>query len=840
MLWKNSLKYVVTDSLYVVKKFFNYDNDELLGNLVYSCIIAFRVCLDEYEIEIEKLLKRRGINLPIPKFIQQLEEAYKYLSKLDSNILQSDFKHAPTSIQGHPHLWTYYAMYWIWPNIINFTETKEEVPSKWAFIAIQYHLEQIVYEEFNNENIKSKDKLLEFFKGVSIGVTRGIEIIGILYRKKNELDQIERDYIELKYFDETIDDWLDNFFKIVVEDPIESTSYFIQTESSKNNYINYRNEYYDIGPWHFKTTRRTAPGNSNNKSENKNLINFIKRNALEHNKLRKQQSSNKHGTGGGGSRGSVSQYTVEEPYLASLEENIDKKISSTIKEEYIEQHDKKKYRYRAFPDEQDENSDFIANLRQQQKKNRAFSAKVAKRTLLLKTDYEVPNKEHLRSFIDYLMPYEKSEVFTKEEFFRTTFILSIIAGQEVSRIINGIYFGKSNMLEFIPETYSLKMGIDPSLFSKDKSGIYLEKAKNYIQFRLPYPLVLLISKLRINIDDLDDNEKLQLKSEEIEEEYIAFIKQHQKSFHKKIKINLKQTWRIVATYCRSLLLEDMSALLCMAHYQTSDKPRLAYTVTQKEAQVFSKHIEYLYRELGLNNHVCNMLNVSPEIFNESVNKNEKISYSGSKRAANPEKVRAFFNQMSLLYYKETDKYKKFNLFSIAMRYALSILLGTRTFKMSDNFSKMAMNTIVISEKAETLIGGIRIIPVCEIAEKLISRYKMAAKQLGYDVINTSLYINNKLVPFQKEASLKLLSNYEVADTIIKFVRTVPLNTGRHIISKYAIAHNFNGFYLEALLGHYTSGGEQQGIFSTLDMRDYIYQCQKLLDNVARVYGVDCL
>jgi len=49
--------------------------------------------------------------------------------------------------------------------------------------------------------------------------------------------------------------------------------------------------------------------------------------------------------------------------------------------------------------------------------------------------------------------------------------------------------------------------------------------------------------------------------------------------------------------------------------------------------------------------------------------------------------------------------------------------------------------------------------------------------------------------------------------------------------------NFNLFYLEAFMGHYIAGAEQIGIYSTLNMPDYISKVRDLTSKIARIYGV---
>ena len=82
-----------------------------------------------------------------------------------------------------------------------------------------------------------------------------------------------------------------------------------------------------------------------------------------------------------------------------------------------------------------------------------------------------------------------------------------------------------------------------------------------------------------------------------------------------------------------------------------------------------------------------------------------------------------------------------------------------------------------------------------------------------------------------------LKDFNADKELINFLEKVPLNIGRHIISKYAIENNLNGFYLETFLGHYVSGAEQFGTFSNLNFKEYIKTMREFLSQIAEIYGI---
>jgi hypothetical protein len=557
-----------------------------------------------------------------------------------------------------------------------------------------------------------------------------------------------------------------------------------------------------------------------------------------HEKMRGLVYKDKPSHGSGGKRSKqISQYTVVEPFNKSLSINLDILVEPSMREEAVEQKNFETKRTRAYPDPALGERDTIPNAAQQRNRNKAFSAKITKRSLLLKSDYEVPPKEHLKEFIKYVFSKKMNDVFNKEDFFRSVFLTSLITGYDYHRIVTGIFLQNNNIAEYKDKTNEIEIMIDPKLFSKETESKLLVNGKKQIFYRLPYLYGMLWSKQKSQILALDEEEITQLTSQKWANEYIGFMVSLQKTFPKKIKINFKHIWRVIATYRREQSIEDMSVLFCVGKYQSCDESRLAYASTLKKSETFSEMMEKMYIDLDLHESVCKLMGISPELFRPALSITVKPEYSGSSRVLDIKESNRFFGEMNRLVRLQNSPVAEFNIFSIALRFALSITLGTRTFSKSDSFEYMSMHTIRISEKAETISTGTRIIPVCDSTENLIERYRKMACDLGFEVTQVMLNVDGKLEPYSNKKALYFLNSYGASEYLQQFVTQVPLNTGRHIITKYAIEHNFNSFYLEALLGHYISGGEQEGIFSTMNLREYISSTREMLQHIAHIYGV---
>ena len=298
-------------------------------------------------------------------------------------------------------------------------------------------------------------------------------------------------------------------------------------------------------------------------------------------------------------------------------------------------------------------------------------------------------------------------------------------------------------------------------------------------------------------------------------------------------------WRVVEAYKKEMLKEEMSTLFCVGKYQIVDRSKMAYASVHNKGQIHAEFIVSLYDDLGLHDVLSAALGLEPSLFRTKGQIDKKGNYAGSTVALKAEESNRFFLEMKEIIMREENNIMQFNLTAIYMKYALSLLLGTRTFAYStalDNIS-FSLHILSVSEKASTLLSGIRTIPLCKRAEQLIRSYQYECSVMK--VPDTYIYMieNGNFQLYSKTLALNALNEVDASSWLVEFISIVPTNTGRHIITNEARESNFNGYYLEALLGHYSSGEEQLGIFSTMDMPDYISKCRKLTQKIADKYGV---
>jgi hypothetical protein len=278
-------------------------------------------------------------------------------------------------------------------------------------------------------------------------------------------------------------------------------------------------------------------------------------------------------------------------------------------------------------------------------------------------------------------------------------------------------------------------------------------------------------------------------------------------------------------------------MFCTAIYSQNDTAKMAYASINKKTDYFSDYIQYLYEALEIENVLGSYLNIKMKSSHSTVVK-ERI-YAGSNLLVRDNKVMDFFHKLYDLIYCELDQYKKFNYISIYVRYAMSLLVGTRTFEDSANMKDISrsLKVMKLSEKAETKLSGLRIIPLCNEILELIQYYQQSCEKFALDNTKFYLFINEQFLLMSRER----VEKYQLFEgDILEFLKKVPLNFGRHVFTKFAIEQGVAQDYIDAFLGHYSAGLEQVGIYSSLDIPMYIDTIRETTSRLAVLYGVKAL
>jgi hypothetical protein len=803
---------------------FGYSDSYALSNI----LIAFRKVLycHRQEDVADKLLQVLSPNMSLPKLFQKIDKAIKELG--DETYIQKLVK-SPNQLQKSPLTWLYFALFFALnlskDSAVNF-EKNEKIEAV-LLLVLKFHYYYVVYR---TKQHTIGDRSFSFYVSATITIVRIIEYL-IVFANANH------PHIDNLYFSDLFS--LDATFLKHTTEPssLEKSYFFIKFDKKIGNYLVYQNIVEDIY-LKINSSRMIRKGEQVEDSQlNQNITSYLGKSSSSYLQLMDLEINYSEQEGGRGnwSERYEIQDTEEEEFLKFVKKQPIFISSEYAHEEILEAKSLQKNDLRAFPQNDQKNE--IPNLYKQHLRNRAFSANFTKRSLLLATSYDIPPLPIFKDFLLFMSLKPFSSFLKIHDLHRALFAIDAILGIGYVKIIGLLLEDKKQDITI--ENNYLTHKVDRDIFAKKEKNPYLQDTKNQLIYRVPRGLLLLINRAKSYFIDFSEEDKKKHYTNEAAQLYFSFMKQQMKLFPKQIHFNGNQIWKIINVYRRTHFHEDMSTMFCIGKHLQNDTPSLAYASTNKRAQNHSLLLDKLYETLDMHICIAKLLNVPHSFLATEIEFSDSHHYVGSSRAVLPEKSRSFFNRLKQLSFTARDHEKYFNLVAIYTRHSLSLLLGTRDFRHSCPLNRVSfsMHTIVISEKAQTLSSGIRLIPICEKAEEIIQFYQAMCREYGIDHQEIYLLQNQEHQLFRKDLACSLLEKYGIEEEIINFIKSVPLNTGRHCITKLAMETNFNIHYLKTFMGHYISGGEQMGIYATIDMQDYIKQTRELTSNIAKVYGV---
>ena len=848
-----------------ITKFFEHDKLELIGTLIASTIFIIRNS-DKDNYLLDEILEASNINLEAPLFLKILEEQL-YLLKKDNNsniYFSSELRHSPSALQNSPVSWQYYAIYFAF-NLGSeeiYKSKDDPVLSELLKLPLNFHYRYLKYKNFEEKEKLhiSERQQNHFYKNISIGVVRTIEYLAKFYFSKNE--HLYETYLLNQK------DYFENLVELSNNDIVEKDCFFIAHDPKLSNFMKYENT--DLGiSIQVLSSRKITSGVSTGKEFNSKITNYLSDAFESYKKLTNLHLKKNLGNKSGGTaRKNILQATEEEKFI--IENDIEDLIlNSEDKEQINEQNQRsiKRARSSLVPvDDSVEESKDIGNRFMQYKKNISFSASITKSKLLLKTEYKIPEVNHLKEFIHYISSNNETNFNEIENFSKAIFILSIVFGFTVDDAISFLYNENKNIKKL--QNGRISATIDSELFAKYRANPLLQKRSFTINYVLQDYIYRLINNLTNHIFLFSNlvyyfkNIKWERSSKvplikifnnniraivnknridnfsKFKEDYLSSMKKLKNEFDKEINIDFKNMWKITLNFSKLFFKDDTIAMLSIAKYQKNDTAKLSYTSTEKFSQKHSLLLETICNALDLPNVISRLLNIESKVYKHTFSSVEPI-FVGSHRAVHYKDSKKFFEKMYELIFKEDDKTKEFNLVSIYIRYAMSILCATRDFENSSTIRNISfsIHTQIITEKSDSKLNGIRIIPLCETIEKLIKYYNQICNRHGIYPDYISLYYNNKLIKFDKKIAFKIIADITNDKFINDFIKYVPLNTGRHIINQFKVEKQLKATYIETFLGHYISGAEQIGIYSPLHIPSYIYYIREHMQNIANLFGI---
>jgi len=417
------------------------------------------------------------------------------------------------------------------------------------------------------------------------------------------------------------------------------------------------------------------------------------------------------------------------------------------------------------------------------------------------------------------------------------FILCVVLGSYAETVLKLLRGDEKNFLRLTDDGV-VCMNVDASLFASKVNSSLLTQGEDSLYFSLPHSMKLLIAHLKrkLSATDIDDESFLS--------EYKKTIEEHAKhGFPKTISIKIKHVQRYLTSYIKALDADYLTSLLVTGTNSRNEGSKLAYTSTRSQADNHSELLKEFWNDLKLDESVSTMLGI-PNVFKTEVVMVPKQEFTGSFKVVDVEKARNFFKTIRFnlhSYHKNDGEY--FNLFSIYVRYTMSLLLGTRGFLDSAHFGSCSKELGLwrMNEKSQDNASGVRLVPVCEIMQSILAEYKhlLASRGLGSMVY---IFSDLQYVPFRPEEAHKALLEMseltaEDRELLCEYVIGVPLNSGRHLFTQKAVDFSVSANYLAAYLGHYAKGEEQLGKFSTLCVSDYCDEIKKLTTMIANEYGI---
>lgn len=804
-----------------ITKFLNYDGNYAMKWLMEA--VYFTISANKNDPIVYKIFNLSDINVSVDDFLDETKK------KIDKNKhIDYTKKRSPSELTDSIVTWLYYSIYWVYE--IKDIDTKSSRKDQSILhMALKLHYYYLKYITMVDEKSRINKKSVEYAVGT---VVRAIEILTKISQKKSA-------YLTEKYFPEAIDDIFVNFIDTIKNDYVEKECLFIKKDPDRKGeiFIKYDNPHIGIA-FQLLPSRRLSKGYSkesegNQDVENHNIIDYLLQGYLDVQKivnLEKGKSARSNSSKLIGR--CLDQVTQNEKLLM---QSIDKVQNDN--EETIEDGIYKDLKVRAALQE---DVKVIPDQYKQRMINRSFSASIARQNKILNSAYDVPPFENLSVVIKHLASSRLDLEFTNKNLYLSVFILSIVLGRDYLEILELLIKEKSNECLIAVNKKLITVKLDHKLFGSSLKKFSVKNGKN-ISFNLPTGVVALYEYMRRQLLSLPEGSQEDLYNNE--KQYIKFIEELMESCPNHVNFDLKNTWKILVVYSKNSFENNIASLCCIGKYITLDKSAMSYTSTHKSGQIHSNFINDIHNNLGIRKCINHLLWIDETEVKENYLFDKKMEYVGSNRLVKNEEIKKYFSYMRRAIQLEDDQIKYFNLYAIYARYALSLLLATRYGKASSNLKDISfeLNLIRIIEKSDDRQSGVRFIPLCKQANKIIRKYKSLCSALGFKGDNIYFLDGNKrhiLYGENKKTLVKIFNeDYSIDQSILDFIQYVPLNFGRHIAVKVAGEMNLNLYYMQAMMGHYSKGAEQFGYVSTTNSQDYILKVSGFFAKVGRVYGI---
>ncbi len=807
----------------MIQNFFGRINNNYILNVLY--VLRLILNIEKHQKRLEKILNISSPGITLDEFSTVVQDEIHYFeSHLKDNpdyLMQEIVTgNKISAIKDTPIIWCFIALYWSYNfKYKNQTLITEIYNPEIGDVALKFLLFFLQMKQKEARMVCVGHKT-SFYEDLSARLVRIIDILPVMNAQDSK-------HLKKLYFPNSHTGLALNFLKVQVENPWERMTLSIKIDSKTDkNAIHYKHDNENLN-FIIRPSRMTKDGAFRDLDKTYNQLMQLYNLDLANSKTRygftdKRKSSEKE------------VLPVTEPQEKDFIYDDNNHQNSLTTEDKSEQTIKRKVYHRDMKDlfDTDYNSEdkekeyVIPNAFQQHKKNVAFSLSLIKQKLMLKSDYDIPTTQHLKAFISTLSTDENMKVYTG------FFILNIILGCKIDELTHLLEENKKGLLQL--KNGVITVGIDSSLFAGNYSKL-LSQSEDKLTFNIPITMEMIIVMMKKTIlaKDFDKDAFL--------EEYREFIKTSIKAFPKSITIKIKQLHRYAAQHMRENGEDVLTGKLATAVYSQNDTAGLAYTSSRTNAIEHSNFIQKYWDELELNDIVSNILDINTN-FTTNISPIASEKFSGTSQVIETDTADVFFKVLRQNIYEQNHSDDiNFNLVTIYVRYAMSLLSGTRSFNESANFTSRNNETgmWVISEKSYDIASGTRLVPLCNIMNTLLNNYQNLLVEKGLNN-NFYLIIDANPIIFSSYEAYKFLQNTPYLDTceiLEEYTKDAPLNSGRHLFTKLAIEHKVNVYYISTYLGHYSASEEQLGIYSTLNVQDYCNSIKNITTKIAHICGI---
>jgi hypothetical protein len=460
----------------------------------------------------------------------------------------------------------------------------------------------------------------------------------------------------------------------------------------------------------------------------------------------------------------------------------------------------------------------------QNKKILAISAAIAKNKLQLPSLYTLPSIGFLSEFCQFLIKRMKGD---EDQYYCGLFIISVVVGIKPEQC-SKLFFGNQ---KFISDNNTVELQISDEYFAKydrfkEEVGVV---TADTISYKIPFELIHLIQKL------------YEIKVSYEEEDFRKVIRAKKKDFRKKLHINFQKIWHCSMVHKRIIYKNiNTEIMLATKNIDKNASPIVFYTAASSQMEEYSNWLFEYMELLGIKGHLQEHI-FEKAFSNERVINLDEGKIIGSRKLVKKDVFIEFMQKIeNLLKERRLDIYARFNIYSIHVRYTLSLLLGTRDFGKSVDLGRISWKhkVIMIQEKGKETNTGFRCIPLSELAQTIIRNYLNTLEKFGITTKSVVLFDGKNTVPLTlgtMQKAFKVFRFYKQHTELYEMLNLVPLNLGRHLITSMATEAGIRQDDMNAFMGHAVNGGELLGRFSMHDTQKYRNTFTTILNEIARSY-----